>query len=383
MIKIVHLITGLGLGGAENQLVHFVTESDPSRFKHIVISMQDNGRLGTKLLAHGISVYTLNMQRGIPSIEACWSLMKILRFEDPHILQTWLYHADLLGLLIGKMLRVPKIIWNLRCSNMNTDHYSWLTSFVIKACSRLSGFPDAVIVNSTAGKQTHQRLGYRVQHWLTIPNGFNTEYFKPDQKARGQIRSILKIDEEVPILGMIARFDPMKDHDSFLLSINKLRNRIQHFRVILLGTDIDKKNTKLMAKIKELKLEDYILLLGPRQDMPEVMNALDILVLTSAFGEGFSNVLGEAMACGIVCVATDVGDSAEIIGTMGKIVPPKSPEILAQALEEFIVLDKQKKSILGQQARQSIIDRYHVSMMIKKYESAYEALFKVGSSRNK
>ncbi len=374
MIKVVHLITGLGIGGAENQLSQFVMHSSPLRFKHVVISIQDLGQQGPQLLQKGITVHTLNMRRNSISIAGFYRLYKILQKERPHILQTWLYHADLAGILMGKLLKIPKIIWNIRCSNMDLTQYSRLTTVVIKLCAFISFLPKAVIVNSKAGQKTHEALGYRVKNWINIPNGFKTDYFKPDQSARIRIRSSLKIQSKTLLIGMIARFDPMKNHFGFLAAAQKILNQVPNAQFMLVGTDLDTSNDILMQKIKSLGLASHVYLLGAQKDIPAILNALDLLVLPSAFGEGFPNVLGEAMACCVPCVASRVGDSELIIGDTGIVVKPSDPDALAKAMSEILKLDAGERQHLGKLARQRIIENYDFPYMIKQYETVYENL---------
>lgn len=374
MIKIIHLITGLGLGGAENQLAQLVRHSDPSRCEHIIISMQDTGIYGAKLREQGIKLYTLGMRRGSISIIACYRLIKILQQEKPDLLQTWLYHADLLGLLVGKFLGFSNIIWNIRCSNMDLKHYSRLTSLVIKFCSFFSFIPKAVIVNSSAGQVAHEALGYRVKNWIKIPNGFNTDHYKPDPAKRIRLRDQLTIQNSSLLVGMIARYDPMKDHVTFLQAVKKMLPKFNDIQFVLVGEGINKSNKPLMEKIVSLELESYIHLLGARQDIPDILNALDVLVLPSAFGEGFPNILGEAMASGIPCIASRVGDSAAIIDNTGIVVQPSNPEQLANAIEALLQLDKIERQRLGELARSRIIENYQFSKVIKKYETIYEEL---------
>jgi len=372
MIKVVHLITGLGPGGAENQLTQLVTLSDTTRFKHVVISMQDKGRWGSKIEAQGIPVYTLDMKiRWIACIKL-FRLLKILKQEKPDILQTWLYHADGIGLLMGKLLGIRRIIWNIRCANLDLKRYSRMTAYMIKLCCYLSGFPTAVIVNSKMGQKIHDSLGYRVKQWSWIPNGFHTERFKPDPNMRRMIRQSFQISEDHILIGMIARYDPMKDHASFLLAARSILNRFPNVRFMLVGWGVDATNTQLMQDIKQQALEDSVFLLGVRTDIPALLTSLDLCVLSS-FAEGFPNVLGEAMATGVPCVATDVGDCHLIVGATGKIVQPSNVPALAGAVGELLELDTSTRRQLGDLARERIKTFYCISEVVRQYESLYEA----------
>lgn len=387
MIKVIHLISGLEVGGAEKQLIQLVSLSNPNRFKHIIISMQTEGVLGAVLNqknhinkpldnihSNNIKIYSLGMKRGRISIQGFFKLIAILIKEKPTILQTWLYHADLMGLLAGKFSRIPKIIWNIRCSNMDLSQYSTLTSFVIKLCSWFSSWPNAVVVNSKSGKKIHEQLGYRVNHWEWIPNGFRTNYFKPDVSARKRIRDTLHLNEDTILIAMVARFDPMKDHFSFLLAAKELLKTVPKARFALIGLGMETNNKVLMEKIENLQLQQHVLLMGVRLDMPEVMNAVDILTVASAFGEGFPNVIGEAMASKVLCVSTDVGDAALLIEDKSSIVEPANPLQLCEAWIKLITLNEESKEAMRDSARSKIVNEYDLTHIVGRYEKFYEMM---------
>jgi len=381
MIKIIHLISGLGIGGAEKQLSQLVALSNPAEFKHIVVSMQDLGKMGPNLVEKNIVLYTLNMKRGRISLLGILKLIKILFKERPYILQTWLYHADLLGLLVGKLLRTPKIIWNVRCSNMDVKYYSKLTALVVKLCCWFSSFPTAIIVNSKAGEALHKNtLGYKAKHWEWIPNGFQIDYYKPDLHARKLFRKELALTDENALLGMVARWDPMKDPFTFLRTAKELIQKFPKARFVFVGHGMDSANLELNTEIKRLGLEKFVYILGVQQNIPRILNALDLLVLPSAFGEGFPNILGEAMACGVLCVATNVGDAALIIEETGKIVEHSNVSQLSEALEAMLVLDPGSRRELQTLARQKIINTFESSTIVKKYETFYRTLLGIKES---
>lgn len=344
------------------------------RFSSLVVSMTDAGTLGPSIEAHGVQVVTLGMRRGRPSIRGLWALSRLLRKERPQILQTWLYHADLLGLVAGKLSGVPAIAWNVRCSNMDMRDYRSLSGWTVRMLASLSAWPGLVIVNSETGRQVHERLGYRPRRWAVIPNGFDLEQFAPDPGARQKLRLELGLPGDALLIGMVARYDPMKDHATFLQAARLLLRTTTEAQFVLVGLYMGHSNKELNRMIESLDVADHVHLLGERNDVPAILAALDLATLSSAYGEGFPNVVGEAMACGIPCVVTDVGDSALLVGDTGKVVPPRNPEALANAWAELIDMGPDGRRRLGEAARQRIKEHFDLNTIVKRYERCYDEL---------
>ncbi|PWT76312.1 MAG: hypothetical protein C5B60_04225, partial [Chloroflexi bacterium] len=348
-----HLITTLDTGGTEMQLAKLLARSDRARFEHCVASLINVGHVGEMIRAQGIPVFSLGMRRSVPSLSGLVKLWRLIRAEQPQILQTWLYHADLLGLLVGKLARVPALAWNLRCSFLDMRNYPKLSELVVQILSRLSGLPDVVVVNSEAGREAHARLGYRPKRFELIPNGFELDRFQPDASARDWLRREFKVSQDAVIIGLVARYDPMKDHQTFLAAARQVRSGHSDVHYVLCGTCVDKENAPLTRLIEEYGLSHCVRLLGPRHDIPRITAAFDI-ACSSAIGEGFCNAIGEAMACGVPCVVTDVGDSAHIVGQTGRVVPARNPEAFGKALSELIECGHEGRRRLGMQARARI-----------------------------
>ena len=374
-MKLMHLITDLETGGAEVVLSKLLAHMDRSRFQNSVVSMTNEGVLGGPLKTLGIPVFTLRMRPGMPHLLALWRFVRLLRKERPMLLQTWLYHADLLGLLAGKLARVPVIVWNVRCSDMDMRYYSKLSALVFRMVVALSSVPQAVIVNSEAGRQFHERLGYTPRRWVYIPNGFDLARFCPDAKARGIFRRALSLPNNTILIGLVARFDPMKDHTNFLRAAHCLLKKDARVHFVLVGRGVDHNNQEMMHAIQGSGYEKHFHLLGEQKDMPLVFNALDLLCSSSAYGEGFSNAIGEAMACGVPCVVTDVGDSAHLVGDTGKVVSPKNPEALADAWQQLIALGEAERRECGMAARCRIEKNFSLPAMAARYEQFYETCF--------
>ena len=245
--------------------------------------------------------------------------MRLLRQERPCILQSWLYHADLAGILVGRICRVPAIAWNIRCSNLDRSHTPWLSRAVVHVLSRLSRAPEVVVVNSEVGKTFHASMGYRPRRWHLIPNGFDVKHFRPDSDARADVRQELGFAPDSRLVGLVARFHPMKDHQTFLRAAALLHERKSRANFVLVGRNVDHRNDTLVRMVRALGLTESVRLLGERSDIQRIMAGLDLFSLPSAFGEGWPNVVGEAMASGVPCVVTDVGDAALIVGETGRV----------------------------------------------------------------
>jgi glycosyltransferase involved in cell wall biosynthesis len=271
-------------------------------------------------------------------------------------------------LLIRQLGHVPHLVWNVRCSDASLSPADIALRRMLSWCSPV---PDAVVVNSRAGQHFHERIGYRPQRWEHIPNGFDTNELRPDPEARGRIRAELAIDEETILIGLPARYHPMKDHDTFLTAAAILTATRPDVRFALLGAGIEPSNRALMKAIASRGIADRILLLGERDDMTEMYAAFDIATLCSAFGEGFPNVLGEAMASGLPCATTDIGDADELLGGTGIVVSPRDPPALAAAWRKLIDLGAEGRRLLGDQARQRIMRDYGLGSAVARYEALY------------
>ncbi len=373
-IRILHLITSLDTGGAEISLARLLEGINHEKFESRVVSLIPIGAVGQKIRARGIQVETLGMPPGKPSIRGVAKLVQILRTYQPEILQTWLYHADLLGLLAGKLTGVPSIAWNIRSAEMDFKEYRPLSGLVVKFCALLSSMPNTIIINSQAGIQHHQKLGYHPKTWQMIPNGIDTNFFKPDRKIGAQFRKEFQITNSSILIGLVGRLDPMKDHKTFLLAAAKVQQEIKQAQFICVGdgTSIYRKSLEVFAQNIGVK---NIIWAGTQTDMPAVYNALDCLALSSK-GEGFPNVIAEAMACGVPCVATNVGDVANIIGKSGKIIPVGNAEALANELLAVLNLSSTQKQALAFQARERIKTKFSIEEMVSAYENLYTELAK-------
>jgi glycosyltransferase involved in cell wall biosynthesis len=361
------LIPGLDTGGAEAMLLKLVTRLDARRFESHVVTMLEGGALVPRFHAANVPLESLRMARGVPNPAALLRFVRRARALRPDILQSWLHPADLLASVAWPFTHRPALLWNIRSSEVDLSHYSPVHWMVIKSLPHVSRWVDGAIVNSTAGQLVHEAAGYR-NRWHLIPNGFDTEVFRPDPGRAPAIRAALGLRGDVPVVGMVARFDPMKDHDTLLAAARRVVGA--HF--VLIGKHVTPDNPALAAAIERHGVRDRVHPLGERLDVAECLRALDVHVLSSC-GEGLPNAVGEAMATGVPCVVTDVGDAAQLVGDTGRIVPPRDPAALAAAVTELLALPQAARAALGERARARVARDYGLASVVAAYERVYES----------
>ncbi len=266
------------------------------------------------------------------------------------------------------------LVWNIRCTNMDLSKYRRMTRLAMRACAVLSRYPYMIIANSQAAIEYHQRRHYRPERSTVIPNGFDLDHFKPDPALRTQVRRELGIPDGASCIGLVARFDPMKDHKTFLRAAGKVGAKYPGAHFVLAGHGVDSNNRTLCQWIKEARLNSRVHLLGQQQEIQIILAGLDIACSSSSYGEGFSNSIGEAMSCGVPCVVTDVGDSARIVGKTGKVVPPRSPHALAEAILELLELSPEERKKLRKLARERIRRHYSLDKIVAGYERLYMSI---------
>jgi len=264
-----------------------------------------------------------------------------------------------------------RLLWNVRCTDITDVDNERPIRWLVRSLALLSRRPDAIVVNSQRGQSDHERLGYRPKRWVNIPNGVDLTRFQPSANDRPQFRTRLGLRPDAITIGLVGRYHPMKDVKTFLEAGSSLLRCRPDTQFVLCGDCFTHENVDLGEMLTKLQLVRHVTLLGRRADVENVYPALDLLALCSIYGEGFPNVLCEAMACGVPCVATDVGDSADIIGDCGLIVPMRNPEALARACQTLLEGELQE---LGARARARMVTRYGLERMRAQYESLYRSL---------
>jgi glycosyltransferase involved in cell wall biosynthesis len=377
MRRIAFIITGLSTGGAEMMLLKLLERLDRNRFSPQVISLTTLGEIGPRIAALGIPVEAIGMAPGLPDPLGFFRLVRRLRRIKPDVVHTWLYHADLLGGLAARLAGVTAICWGIRSSNLDADKTHWTTRVVRRLCAMLSHvIPRRILLNSETASWIHVELGYAAVKMDVVPNGFDLVRFKPDEAARSAVRAELGIADNTPLVGLIGRFDSQKNHAGFFAAANTLHRRMPDAHFLLAGRGIEKDNAALMQSIDKAGVMANTHLLGLRDDVPRLMAALDVLASSSSYGEAFPNVLGEAMAAGVLCVATDVGDCAYVIGDTGRVVATGDMAGLAAAVTALLELPAAEKAALGENARTRVAEYFEIGQVVRQYEEFYESLRK-------
>lgn len=380
-IKVLHVISGLHPGGAELTLKRLISEWVDSEFRHYVGSLTDIGSIGQSLISNGIPVTSLQMQRKLFAFGGLFRLRKLLRSLQPALIQTWMYPSDLLGGVAARTTHRVPVIWNIRQTRLDREHHKLLTYLARYACARTSRIlPSRIVCNSKSAMWSHQEVGYSSDKMVMIPNGFDVEIFRPDQEARQELRRELNIPANAPLIGMVARYDPLKDHQTFAQAAGILRRSLPETRFLLAGRGIDGSNRCLLDWLSMHQALENCILVGHRDDVARLHTAVDVATLSSV-SEGMPNVIGEAMACGVPCVATDVGDTRELIGEAGLLVPPRDPAALAQAWLEILTLTPVERAAIGAKGREQIVKNYSIRTMIGRYQELYRELADVRNYR--
>ncbi|NGT12983.1 glycosyltransferase family 4 protein [Achromobacter insolitus] len=375
-LRVLHIITGLGQGGAESVLFRLATYPE-ANVEHVVVSLTDEGIYGERLRAAGVAVHVLGMKRGRVSLGGFLALRALVAAERPDAVQTWMYHADLIGGLAARLAGVRAIAWGIRNSGEHLERSSRSARMVLRACALLSGrIPKAIVCAAQKSAERHADKGYDRARMVVIANGYDLSRYAPNAEARSRVRAQWGVPQDVPAIGCVARWDPLKDHANLLRAIAALvrDGRDAGLRCVLIGRGMDTDNAELGALVDKLGLRDRLVLAGPSDDVPAAMNGLDLHVLSSC-AEGFPNVVAEAMACGVYCVVTDVGDAAYIVGDAGVVVPPEQPEALARGIETALrEVAARGRERAGEAGRARVLENFDIARMVQSYIAVWRRI---------
>lgn len=375
--KVTHVITGLGDGGAEGALYRLLTTRN--NFDDEVIALSDIGKYGPLLRQAGFRVTALDFKATLTPFSHLINLFRAIKESRPDIVQTWMYHADLFGGMAARLLGIKRVFWGIRHSTFSKAAGTNTAHIIAKVSAPLSRFiPEKIICAGDSAKVAHAKMGYQESKMMVIPNGYELSHMKKAPSQRQEFRSemaALGADITMPIIGYVARFNEQKDHQNLFNALAKVHEFGHPTTLVLVGSGISSDNTTLTAQIIESGINpEHVFLLGQREDIPRIMNGLDLHVMSSAFGEAFPNVLAEAMACGTPCVSTDVGDAATIIGDTGWIVNPSDPNSLGEAI--FAALDESLNKpevwkLRTEAARIRIQAEFSIERMVGGFEAAW------------
>lgn len=376
MKQLLFLIRSLDRGGAERQLIELAKGLDKARFAVTVCTFYDGGALRPDLeRVDGVKVISLHKANRWDLLPFLWRLWKTVRRVKPHIIHGYMGVANELSLLMGRAVGA-KVAWGIRASNMDLSQYDWASRCSFRVGGWLSRFTDLMIVNSQAGKEHHVAHGYSGKLMIVIPNGIDIQRFRPDPAARQRVRAEWAIADDQILIGLVGRLDPMKDHPNFLKGAASLAREREETRFVCVGGGAAAYQQELQQFGNKLGLRERLVWAGARDDMPAIYNALDVASSSSSYGEGFPNVIGEAMACGVPCVVTDVGDSAWIVGKAGVVVRPKDAEALARGWKQILAFSASERAKLSILARQRITTNFTREQLMARTQQALLSLYR-------
>jgi glycosyltransferase involved in cell wall biosynthesis len=373
-VRIMHIIGDLGVGGAQLTLLNLLEHMDMDRFEPTVISLTGIGAIGGRLSGLGVPVEALNLRADISSILALPKLIGWKRNICPHVIQTWMYHANLLGGLAGRLGNRVPVVWSIRHGALNTSLDAPSTLAVARIGAFLSALlPARIVCVSNSAYHFHAEFGYKKRKMSVIPNGIDVARFKPDYEAYRSFRETLGIGSESELVGNFGRYHVQKGQRDFLEGAALLVQSAEDMYFIMGGPGVDAENQELESWIEALNLSDRVFLVGYREDMPRVLAALDLLVMSSLV-EAFPNVVAEAMACAVPCVVTEVGDAPEVVSETGLVIPIKDPGALAAAVNTHFSRGRDERIALGKAARDHIVRRYSMQAFVETYQEMYRDL---------
>ena len=371
-MKILHIITGLNKGGAETLLLN-LCQFDKEH-EHTIISLsyvKDSQSLSSM---HNFSLYSLNFSIGKVRVSGLFKLYKLIKKINPDAIQTWLIHADLIGGLAARFAGIKNIFWGVHHTILLQGKVKFSTIFILKCNALLSNFvPKKIIYCAEKSRLIQESIGFNKSKGLVIQNGYNIKNFSQSDVLRNDFRNELGCSDNTFLIGHVGSYHPLKDQSSLIDALAFLNKKGFEYSAVLVGKNLDNNNHDLVSKIRENGLTDHIVLLGERNDIPSVMNGIDLFALSS-LSEAFPNVLNEAMACGTPCVTTNVGDASLIVDNTGWVVSPKDPEAIANAVFEAAGEKQSDNSAWIKRkndCHQRIANHFTLEKMSKKYKKAW------------
>ena len=382
-MKLLHVITGLNVGGAETMLARLLECGHLApEIQSEVVSLMAPGMAGVRIAAAGTMVHSLGMRGGIPSPMAATGLMRLVRIIRPDLIMGWMHHGQLAASLAGLMAPgSPPVIWNVRHSLTGYRQEKRLSRAVLRVGAWLSGTPAAIVYNSRAARLQYRAFGYSARRDLVIPNGFDPRGFAPRGPARRALHALFGLPETAPLIGMIARDHPMKDLPNLLTAFARVQQSRSDAHLLIAGEGMDAPSRTSAALLDRLVPGSWTLA-GHRGDVASWLSGLDLVALPSAWGEGFPNIIGEAMAAGVPCVTTDVGDAAWVVGETGRAVAPGDPSALAGALLDLIHVGAEGRATLGRAARERVQEHFTMSSVARRYAALCRQHGGAGSPRH-
>ena len=372
---ILHIITGLATGGAERSLFNLAVAEPARGFSHSVVSLTGMGHYGPRMKEGGVSVHALGISGAASLLAAPFKLGKLVRQIGPDIVQGWMPHGNVAATVAASMARRPvRVAWNIRQSLYDLSAEKRATQWMIRGLKTLSRRPDAIIYNSYQGREHHGALGFFPSRGIVIPNGFDTDRWKPDARHRSALRAAIGVAEGVPVGGFVGRFHALKDVPTFMAASAVALAEVPELHIVMVGDGLTRENSALQGLFAKLPPQRFHTP-GRRDDIERILPGFDFFCLSSA-SEAFPNVLGEAMASGLPSIATDVGDCARLLDGHGRIVLRGDPGIMAKAMVEMARMDIASRAEIGKAARARITTSYGLAATVDAYTQLYDSMMK-------
>ncbi|MCX7423305.1 MAG: glycosyltransferase [Planctomycetia bacterium] len=372
-VRLAVVVNGTGVGGAERMVGRVLTRLSTDEFDMMVFCLDSCGAVADQLKAAGIPVLGMDiLKRRVPNPIDIVTLSHELKQFRPDVVQGWMYLSNLYGGFAAKLARRDcPVAWNIRHSTLDAKIDSRAMRLTAWIGGKLSRWmPKKIVLCAEAAREAHCQVGYAPELLQVIPNGFDLGEFRPDPEARRRVRQELGLSEEVPLVGLMGRFHPHKDHRTFVQAARVVVNRVPNAHFLLVGADQVYTTSDIWSWVDEVGLRDHFHLFKVRPDPAAIDTSLDVSVCSSTT-EGFPNVVGEAMACGVPCVATNVGECAEVVGDTGRIVAKRNPQQLGDAIAELLSLPRADRVALGQAARNRICERYDINRIVAQYRKLW------------
>lgn len=372
-----HITTSLDMGGAQTMLAKLIEicALNPTSTQPWIVTLRPPGVLASRLAATGCDIYSLGMRSAIGGPSALIRLARVTGRKRPDLLQGWMYHGNLAASMAAMMAaRSIPVIWNVRHSLADPLSEKRSTRAVLRVSARISHTTAAIIYNSKAAAREHEAIGFAPDRAVHIPNGFNCSVFSPDRGRRACLQRLFGIDPGTLVVAMVARYHPMKDHLNLISAVAQARSEGHDLHLLLVGTDLDAPGNVAADAARATLPADRLTISGERLDVAEWLPGVDMVALSSAWGEGFPNILGEAMACGVPCVTTDVGDSAWVVGNAGMAVPPGNTPALATAIADLAAMPAETRHAVGSRGRARVTEHFEIDKIVKTYRDLWSTV---------
>lgn len=377
MQRVMHVITGLSVGGAEMALYRLAT-CGSSEYRHAVVSLTAGGGLRKQFIDSGIDLVTFDFKKR--PLSQFWQLVLLIRRERPDVVQTWMYHADLIGGLAARIAGIDRVVWGVHSTRLVRGSTSPLTPAVRRVCAWLSAMvPRTIVCVAEAARRAHLSAGYDSARMVVVPNGFDLSRFTPAENRGSTLRLQYGIADSDILIGTVARFNAVKDPKNFVDAAGILCTRHPDARFVMIGKGMDASNTALVSWIERTGHPQRFLLLGERTDVVDCYAAMDVFCLHSR-SEAFPLAVGEAMAMGLPCVVTDVGDASLMVGDAGVVVRKEDPAALARGIESLLALTADERRNMGQRGRARVHAEYSMERARERFETIYRQMTAEGVS---